>query len=51
MREEDVAEWLANLAASSPQEDAPLVQLLTQWAQRGRGLPPPAVAAADGGRR
>lgn len=38
MREDDVSDWLRNLAASSPKEDAPLVQLITQWALRGREL-------------
>ncbi len=48
MREEDVSEWLHNLAAASSQEDAPLVQLITQWAQRGRGLLPPAATGGEG---
>ncbi|EFN52596.1 hypothetical protein CHLNCDRAFT_138627 [Chlorella variabilis] len=44
LREEDVREWLANIRSAAPRHEAPLVELLCQWARRGKLIMP----AADG---
>jgi hypothetical protein len=44
LREEDVKEWLANIRSAAPPHEAPLVELLCQWARRGKLIMP----AADG---
>ncbi|KAL4436350.1 hypothetical protein ABPG77_009912 [Micractinium sp. CCAP 211/92] len=49
LREEDVKEWLANLRGAAPRHEAPLVELLSQWARRGKLIMP--AAEGTGPRR
>jgi zinc finger-like protein len=39
LREDDVREWLDNIARAAPAADGALVELLTQWALRGAAAP------------
>lgn len=46
LREDDVKEWLGNIKQAAPVAEAPLVELLSQWALRGAEV---AAAVASGG--
>eukprot|EP00887_Chlorella_sp_A99_P004372 scaffold15.g4372.t1 len=49
LADDDVREWLANIRLAAPAEDAPLVELLGQWARRGKHVPPAVAAGGSGG--
>jgi zinc finger-like protein len=46
LREDDVKEWLGNIKRAAPVGEAPLVELLSQWAWRGAEVAAAAAAAA-----